>query len=96
MQLRHVECLQKLVRLFKTFWCLSPTAHHHVNPDKCVGHQFLDTVDLIGKQLTVIMTVHQLQYRIASALQWYMEMGHERPTLGAIGYQFIRQKVGFQ
>ena len=40
--------------------------------------------------------MHQFQHRIAATLQGDMEMGHKRPTLGTVCYQFVGQQVGFQ
>ena len=97
MQLGHGQLFQKLVGLLKTLWRLAPAAHHHIHADKCIRHHLLDSQYLIGKQLAVVMSVHQLQHRVAAALQGDMEMRHKRPTLlAAIVYQLVAQQVGLQ
>ena len=96
MKLRHVEPLQEAVSLLETLGRLAATAHHHIHTDKRIRHQLLDPVDLVGKQLRVVMTVHQLQHRVAAALQGDMEMRHKRPALRTIGNQLIRQQVRLQ
>ena len=96
MQLGHVEILQETISLLETLWRLTPATHHHIHTDKCIRHHRLDLVDLVGKQLRVIMTVHQFQHRVTTALQRNMEMRHKRPTLCAIGNQLIRQQIGLQ
>ena len=58
-QLRHVETLQEIVGLLETLGCLTSAPHHHVDTDKRVGHHRLDSMNLIGKQLSVIMSMHQ-------------------------------------
>ena len=95
-QLRHVEVIEERVGLLEALRRLTPTAHHHVHADKRIGHQRLDAVDLVGKQLGVVVPVHQLQHRVAAALQGNVEMRHKCPALGTESNQLVRQQVGFQ
>ena len=95
-QLRHVEVVEERVGLLEALRRLTPTTHHHVHADKRIGHQRLDTVDLVGKQLGVVVPVHQLQHRVAAALQGNVEMRHKRPALRTEGDQLVRKQVGLQ
>ena len=96
MQLRHVEVVEEHVGLLEALWRLTATAYHHVHADKRIRHQHLDTADLVGKQLGIVVSVHQFQYRVAAALQGNMEMRHERPALRTEGNQLVRQQIGLQ
>ena len=58
MQLGHIKRAKEIIGLFKTLRCLTPTSHPYVNTDKGIGHNRLDTLYLICKQLTVVMAMH--------------------------------------
>ena len=96
MQLRYVETTKEFVRLLETFGRLTSAAHHDVNTNKGIGHHRLDAMYFVGKQLAVVMAVHQLQHRIAAALQRNMVMRHEGTTRCAVINEFVTQQVGLQ
>ena len=96
MELSHIKLVQEPAGLLKTLRCLAPTAHHHIHTDEGIGHLLLDFPNLVGKERTVIMTVHQPEHLIAATLQGNMEMGHEMGTKGTIVDEFIGEQVGFK
>ena len=97
MQLRDGQFVEQRVCLLEALRRLTSAAHHHVNTDKRIRHQLLDTEDLVSEELAVVVTVHQLQYFVATALQRNMEMGHEGTALvGAPLNKLIAQQVGLQ
>ena len=96
MQLCHRQTLQECIALLEVFILLSTCSHHHIHTDERIRHHLLDHIDLMRKQGRVVTTVHQLQYRIRSALKRDMEMWHKGTTLCTIRYQVIFQQIGFQ
>ena len=58
-KLCDIKVMQELVGLFKVFGLLTTTTNHYINADEGIGHDLLDAVNLIGEQLTVVVTVHQ-------------------------------------
>ena len=88
-QLRHVQPVEKCVCLLKTLRRLTSTAHHHVDSDERIRHQRLNPVDLVSKQLRIVVPVHQLQHCVAATLQRDMEVRHKRAALGTIGNQLV-------
>ena len=96
MQLCHVQAVEKLVGLLETLGRLPPTPHHHVDTNKGIRHQRLDPADLVGKELGVVVAMHQFQHGVATALQGDMEVRHKGTALSTIGYQLVAQQVGLQ
>ncbi len=96
MEMRDWQTLQKLIRLLKTLGSLTTATHHYIHANKCIGHFLLDQVYLMGKEILVITTMHQLQHLIATTLQRNMEMWHKSTALRAISYQIIITQIGLQ
>ena len=96
MELGYIERLKKLVCLFETLRCLSTTAYHNINSDEGIGHKTLYVSYLVGKELGVVVAVHELQHLVASALQRNVEMGHEGTARGTIVDKIVGVEVGFK
>ena len=96
MKLRHVKLIQEVISLLKALRRLTPTAHHHIDTDKGIGHQGLDPMNLISKELTVVMAMHELQYRVAATLQGNVEMRHERTAAAAELDKLVTKQVRLQ
>ena len=95
-QLGNIQVAQELVGLLETLGCLATTAHHDIDTDKGIGHDLLDTMYLVGKELTVVVAVHQLQHGIAATLQRNVVVRHEGSALGAVVDEFVANQIGFQ
>ena len=95
-ELRDGQLREQLEGLFETLRRLAAATHHHVNTDKGVGHGRLHPPYLVGKQLAVIVAVHQAQHCVAATLQRHVEMGHEGTALGAVADQLVAHQVGLQ
>ena len=95
-KLRDVEVVEKRVGLLKALGRLAATAHHHVDTDEGIGHHRLDAANLVGKELAVVVTVHETQHGVGATLQRYVEVGHERTALGAVVDELVAQQVGLQ
>ena len=77
MQLRDRKGIQKLEGLFETIGGLATATYHHIDTDKGVWHNILNMHNLVSKELTVIMTMHQLKHSIATTLKRNVEMRHK-------------------
>ena len=95
-QLGNIQVAQELVGLLETLGCLTTTTNHHVDTDKGIGHHLLDTMYLVGKELTVVVAVHQLQHGIAATLQRNVVVRHEGSALGAVVDELVANQIGFQ
>ena len=97
MQLGDRQFIQETVGLFEALGRLTATAHHHVHADKGIGHLLLDAQNLVGKQLAVVVAMHQSEHGVAATLQGDVEMGHKGTTLmRTIVDEFVAEQVGFE
>ena len=67
-QLRDVERLDKVVRLFKTLVRFAAHTNNNVHPYESVGHDVLDACYFLCKQGRVVVAVHQFQHCVRAAL----------------------------
>ena len=93
MQLRHIQALDKLPSLLKIGIGLNPGAHDYIHTNKSMGHDRLHLLNLMTEQGRIIPATHQLQHRIATALQGYMKMGCKPTTMSHEINRLIGQQV---
>ena len=95
MKTRNVERSNKFLRIFKNFVSFPSHTRNQVHPDKRIGNLTADFGNLVGKQLAVVMTAHQLEHGVAARLQRNMEMRHKALRPRNERNDFIGQQVGF-
>ena len=93
-QLRNVEPLDKPAALLEQLFGLAPYAGDEVDPDEGVGNETAYGLYLVGEESRVVVTVHQLQHRVATRLQGYVEVWGKPLRLGYEGDNLVGEQVG--
>ena len=96
MELCHGQAVEKFVAVLEILRSLAAAAHHHVDTDEGVGHEFLDEMDLMGEDITGVATVHELEHLVIATLQRDMEVRHEGTRVGTVLDELVVDEVGFQ
>ena len=66
MQLCHIQSGNELISLFKIRFRLPARTYYYIDPDKSIGHHFLDFLYFRSEEGCIITTAHQLQHFIAT------------------------------
>ena len=68
MQLRNVQSFDKVIRILEKFVSLATHTHNNVYADKGMRHYFLDAFNFLGKELRIVMAVHEFQNLVRTRL----------------------------
>ena len=68
MQLADVQAVDKVAGIFEELVRFAACPDNHVHPDKSVGHDFLNLLNLMTEKGRVVTAFHQFQHLVASAL----------------------------
>ena len=77
MQLSDIKTFNEIIRIFKIHVRFSSHADYHIYTNKRIRNKRLDTVYLIGKQSSIIVTPHKLEHIVRTTLKRYVEMRHK-------------------
>lgn len=89
------EACHELVCLVEELLGFASGADDGVDADEGVGDALEDVLYFGAKECCVVAAVHELEYLVAAALQWYMEVWHEGSALGAEPDDVWCEEVGF-
>ena len=95
MELRNGKRSNEFVGFFEKFVRFTTRTHNHIDPNKGIGHNATNEFHLRTEKRSIVVTLHQFQHPIATALQRNVEVRHKSTTLATIVHNLIREQVGF-
>ena len=93
-ELRNGKRSNEFVGFFEKFVRFTTRTHNHIDPNKGIGHNATNEFHLRAEKRGVVVTLHQFQHPIATALQRNVKVRHKSATLAAIVHNLIREQVG--
>ena len=68
MQLADIQAVDEVAGILEELVRFAACPDNHVHPDKSVGHDFLNLLNLMTEKGRVVTASHQFQHLVASAL----------------------------